>query len=382
MTRNSIVYGFAAFIGTTRQIKIPSSIGGESCLLYNTAYGSYSKKRTAGMGAIKAGINGFGRIGRCVLRALAESGREDVQVVAINSRSGLDTAAHLLQYDSTHGHFGQVAADRDAIVVGGQRIRYTQNTDIGAADWSGADVQIVLECSGAFNSRQAAAQHLQSGAKRVLISAPARDVDLSVVYGVNHHLLSGDHQIVSAASCTTNCLAPVAKVLHDNFGIVRGWMSTVHAMTADQKLLDESHADLRRARSAAGNIIPTKTGAANSIGDIIPELRGKLDGVALRVPVANVSLLDFTCQVQTPASADEVNAAMQQAAKEQLEGVLDVSDAQLVSSDFNHNAHSAIVDSSQTRSADDFIKLFAWYDNEWGFANRMLDVAAIMMTAK
>lgn len=333
------------------------------------------------MRAVSAGINGFGRIGRCVLRALVESGRGDVDIVAVNSRAEIGVAAHLLQYDSTHGKLAAtVETDGDFLVVGGRRIRYTRKSSPDAIDWAATKAELILECSGVFNSKKDVAGHLSSGARRVLISAPAADADISVVYGVNHGLLAdGDFAVVSAASCTTNCLAPVVNTLHENFGVVRGWMSTVHAMTADQKLLDESHTDLRRARAAGANIIPTKTGAAESIGAIIPALRGKLDGVALRVPVANVSLLDLTCAlVSPPPDAAAINAAFVAAANDLPPGVMMVCDAPLVSSDFNHGIYSAVVDATQTRAFGDWAKVFAWYDNEWGFANRMLDVAAAM----
>lgn len=329
---------------------------------------------------VKAGINGFGRIGRCIARALAESGRDDVEIVAINSRADARTAAHLLQYDTTHGKLAVDArADGDYLVCGGRRMRYTRFSSPEQIDWRAAGAEFIMECSGGFNSKSAAAGHLSAGARRVLISAPAKDADLSVVYGVNHgRLKEGDFAVLSAASCTTNCLAPAVKTLHDNFGVERGWATTVHAMTADQRLLDESHKDLRRARAAGASVIPTKTGAAESIGDIIPELRGKLDGVALRVPVLNVSLIDLTCRLASPpADADALNAAFAAAARAMPPGVMTVSTAPLVSSDFNHSPYSATIDATQTRLFGDWAKVFAWYDNEWGFANRMLDIAAI-----
>lgn len=329
---------------------------------------------------VRAGINGFGRIGRCVLRALAESGRGDVEIVAVNSRADISVAAHLLQYDSTHGKFApEVRADGDFLVIGEKRIRYTRESAPDEISWKEAGAELILECSGAFNSKKESVRHFCGGARKVLISAPAKDADLSVVFGVNHELLAGgDFAVVSAASCTTNCLAPVAKTLHDNFGIRRGWMTTVHAMTADQKLLDESHKDLRRARAAGASIIPTKTGAAESIGVILPELRGKLDGIALRAPVANVSLLDLTCELSAAADSDSLNAAFVSASQKMPPGVMTVCAAPLVSCDFNHGVYSAVVDATQTRAFGEWAKVFAWYDNEWGFANRMLDVAAAM----
>ena len=329
---------------------------------------------------IKAGINGFGRIGRCLLRALVESGRDDVEIVAVNSRSDIGTAAHLLQYDSTHGRFPiAVETDGEYLVVGGRRILYTRNTAVEKIKWESPGVTLVMECTGIFNNRRQAAAHLASGAQQVLISAPGKDADATIVYGVNEQLLADKKcQVVSAASCTTNCLAPVAGVLHNNFGIICGWMSTVHAMTNDQKLLDESHADLRRARAAGASIIPTKTGAAAAIGLIIPELAGKLSGCALRVPVANVSLVDLTCHLAAAADAESINKAMRAAAKSMPAGVMAVNELPLVSCDFNHNAASAVVDATQTRVIGGLAKVLAWYDNEWGFANRMLDVAVAM----
>ena len=329
---------------------------------------------------VKAGINGFGRIGRCVLRALVESERTDVDIVAINSRAEIAIAAHLLQYDSTHGKLAaEVRTEGDCLMVGGRRIRYTRASAPAQAEWKTAGADFIMECSGAFNSKTAAAGHLNSGARRVLISAPAKDADLQIVYGVNHEKLkTGDFTVISAASCTTNCLAPIVRILHDNFGVVCGWVTTVHAMTADQRLLDESHTDLRRARAAGTSVIPTKTGAAAAIGDIIPELCGKLDGIALRVPVANVSLVDLTCRLASPpADVAALNAAFVAAAAAMPPSVLAVSDLPLVSCDFNHSPYSAVADATQTRLFGDWAKVFAWYDNEWGFANRMLDVAAV-----
>jgi len=327
--------------------------------------------------AVHIGINGFGRIGRCVLRAWLESGRKDVAITKINSRSPVETAAHLLQYDTTHGALSQsVSVKGGSLNVDNQAVPYTQNTDITAVAWDDCDV--VLECTGVFNTRAEAANHLKNGAKRVIISAPAKDADATIAYGVNHPAkLDDSQQVISAASCTTNCLAPVAKTLHDNFGIAAGWMSTVHAYTADQRLLDESHPDLRRARAAAGSIIPTKTGAASSIGLVIPELQGKLDGIALRVPVPNVSLVDLTCQLENTPDADTINAAFDKAAAAMPPNVLSVNRSPLVSSDFNHAPYSAIIDATQTRAHGNLAKVLAWYDNEWGFANRMLDLAAL-----
>lgn len=329
--------------------------------------------------AVRAGINGFGRIGRCVLRALAESKRDDIDIVAINSRADVQIAAHLLKYDSTHGRFeGDVRAEDGLIIAGNRRIPYTRAAEPAEAGWGSAGVDMVLECSGAFNSRDAAAMHLRAGARRALVSAPARGADATVVFGVNHGVLKEDSglEVVSAASCTTNCLAPVAKVLDDHFGVVSGMMSTAHAVTGDQRLLDESHADLRRARAAGISIIPTKTGAAAAIGEVLPQLAGKLDGGALRVPVADVSLLELTCILERPADVGGINDAFRGATQEFPPGVLAVSEEPLVSADFIHAPHSAAVDLTQTRAQGNLARVSAWYDNEWGFALRMLDVAA------
>ena len=326
----------------------------------------------------KTGINGFGRIGRCLLRALIESERQDVAIVAINSRADIHTAAHLLQYDSTHGKFAAtVKVCGNYLSINGQQIRYRQNTDIHTIDWRADDVSTVMECSGVFCARQEAAHHLTAGAQQVLISAPGKDADATIVYGVNEQIL-GKSRIVSAASCTSNCLAPLLKILNDSFGVVDGWMSTVHAMTADQKLLDESHKDLRRARAAGANIIPTKTGAAEAIGLIIPELKGKISGAALRVPVLNVSFVDLTCRLAAVADVKSVNAAFVAAAAHFPPGVFATSDAPLVSGDYNHGIYSATADLTQTRAIGGLIRVAAWYDNEWGFVNRMLDIAALM----
>ncbi|MBE8158068.1 MAG: type I glyceraldehyde-3-phosphate dehydrogenase [Betaproteobacteria bacterium] len=330
---------------------------------------------------IKAGINGFGRIGRCVFRAASEGGLGGVEIAAINSRSDSAVAAHLLQYDGTHGRFGkEVKAGGGFLETGGRKIRYTQETSPENINWQESEVDIILECSGVFNARESAARHLSAGAKKVLVSAPCKNADATVVYGVNHNILAEKNfTVVSAASCTTNCLAPLLRVLHENFGVVQGWMTTVHAMTADQRLLDESHKDLRRARAAGFNIIPTKTGAADAIGLVIPELAGKIGGGALRVPVANVSLVDLTCLLEKQFSAAALNTAFTAAAKTFPSGVLAVDESPLVSSDYNHSIYSAVVDAGQTRAAGGLAKVFAWYDNEWGFANRMLDVAAAMV---
>ncbi|EAQ01479.1 Glyceraldehyde 3-phosphate dehydrogenase [Pseudooceanicola batsensis HTCC2597] len=323
-------------------------------------------------------INGFGRIGRNILRAIAESGRRDVEVVAINDLYPTATNAHLLQYDSVHGRFGgEITSGEDWIDAGGGRIRVTAERDPAALPWK--DVDVVLECTGIFTERQKAAAHLEAGAARVLISAPGKGADATVVMGVNEDTLSGDHLVVSNASCTTNCLAPVAKVLHDTVGIERGFMTTVHAYTGDQPTLDTGHKDLYRARAAAMSMIPTSTGAARAVGLVLPELDGRLDGVAVRVPTPNVSCVDLTFDAGRDTDAEEINAAFAAAAEGPLAGILAVTEAPLVSVDLNHSPVSATVALEQTRVLDRrMVRVLAWYDNEWGFSNRMADVAAVM----
>lgn len=327
--------------------------------------------------AVRVGINGFGRIGRCLLRAVLQPSRSDVQVVAING-SNLQLAAHLLKYDSTHGVLPHdIRAQDGNLVVDGRSIAFTNDRSFQSLDWGQHDVDVVLECTGALTSAEKLAVHFSAGAKRVLVSAPAKGADLTVVYGVNHHLLTPQTKIVSNASCTTNCLAPVAQVLHQTAEIETGLMSTVHAVTNDQKLLDATHSDARRARAAGVSIIPTKTGAAAAIGQVLPELDGKLHGVALRVPTQNVSLVDLTARVTQAVSAEAINGAMRSAAAENLRGVLAVNDAPLVSVDFNGRSESAIFDATQTAVLDGtLVKILAWYDNEVGFSHRMLDTAA------
>lgn len=327
---------------------------------------------------MRAAINGFGRIGRCLVRALAESGRDDVEIVAVNDFSPVELAAHLLSYDSTHGVFAaEVAAEDGALIVNGKAIRHT--SIIAAADlpWRELQVDVVLECTGRYTSREKAAAHLDAGAKKVVVSAPAKGADATVVYGVNEAAIPEGARIISCASCTTNCLAPLAKVMQDEIGVVAGWLNTIHAFTNDQRVLDGGHADWRRARAAGESMIPTKTGAAAAIGLVIPELDGKLDGIAVRVPTKNVSLVDFTFLAARDVSADEINAAMRAAADGAMRGVVAVNDLPLVSTDFNHNPASCIFDATQTKVTQSRLaKTLAWYDNEWGFANRMLDVAA------
>ncbi|MGH7964873.1 MAG: type I glyceraldehyde-3-phosphate dehydrogenase [Candidatus Binatia bacterium] len=326
--------------------------------------------------AVRVGINGFGRIGRNLLRAsLNEPG---LDFVAINDITDAATLAYLLRYDSVHGRLAaEVQAEKDALIVNGKKIQVLQERDPGKLPWKSAGVDLALECSGLFTDRDKAALHLSAGAKKVLISAPAKGADLTLCYGVNHTAYDpAKHHLISNASCTTNCLAPVAKVLHDTFGIKRGLMTTVHAYTNDQRILDLPHSDLRRARAAALSMIPTTTGAARAVGEVLPQLKGKLDGIAVRVPTANVSLVDLTAELEKPVTEAAVNTAMRAAAEGPLKGVLLYCEEELVSIDFNDNPHSSIFDSGLTKVMDqNFIKVFSWYDNEWGFSNRMRDVA-------
>ncbi|MBY5932924.1 type I glyceraldehyde-3-phosphate dehydrogenase [Tateyamaria omphalii] len=329
--------------------------------------------------AIKVAINGFGRIGRNVLRAIVESGRTDVEVVAINDLGPVETNAHLLQYDSVHGRFpAQVNVSGDSIDVGHGPIKVTAERNPADLPWS--DVDIVMECTGIFTSKEACQAHLENGSSRVLISAPGKNADKTIVYGVNHDALTGDDVVVSNASCTTNCLTPVAKVLQDQFGIKRGFMTTVHSYTGDQPTLDTMHKDLYRARAAAMSMIPTSTGAAKAVGLVMPELNGKLDGVAIRVPTPNVSCVDLTVEVDGDVTVEQINAAMTEAAASgPLKGVLGVTDAKLVSMDFNHDPHSSIFATDQTKVMDgNMVRILSWYDNEWGFSNRMADTAVEM----
>ena len=323
-------------------------------------------------------INGFGRIGRNVLRAIAESGRKDVEVVAINDLYDTETNAHLLRFDSVHGRFpGEVTEGSDWIDLGTGKIGITAERNPADLPWK--DVDVVLECTGLFTARDKAAAHLDAGAGRVLISAPGKEVDNTVVMGVNHGSLAADQTVISNASCTTNCLAPVAKVLNDTVGIYRGFMTTVHSYTGDQPTLDTGHKDLYRARAAAMSMIPTTTGAAKAVGLVLPELAGKLDGVAIRVPTPNVSCVDLTFDAGRDTTVDEINEAMIAAANGPLKGVLDVTDKPLVSIDLNHAPASSTFALDQTRVMDGrMVRILTWYDNEWGFSNRMADVAALM----
>ena len=325
-------------------------------------------------------INGFGRIGRNVLRAIVESGRTDVRVVAINDLAPVETNAHLLEFDSIHGRFpGTVTTTETTLDAGQGPIRVTAQRDPAALPWG--DIDVVLECTGIFTTRDAAAAHLANGATRVLVSAPCKGADRTIVYGVNHDSLSPADRVVSNASCTTNCLAPVAQVLHAAIGINRGFMTTIHSYTGDQPTLDTMHKDLYRARAAAVNIIPTTTGAARAVGLVLPDLAGRLDGTAIRVPTPNVSCVDLTFEATRPTTAQAINDAITQATGGALSGILGVTGRELVSSDFNHNPHSAIFATDQTRVMDEpgtMCRVLAWYDNEWGFSNRMVDTAAAM----
>ena len=330
--------------------------------------------------AIKVAINGFGRIGRNVLRAIIEAKRRDIVVVAINDLADATANARLLKHDSVHGPFhGSVTVEGDHLVVDGHRIRVTAERDPAKLPHGEMDVDIAMECTGFFTDAGKAGAHLTAGAKRVLISAPGKGVDLTVVYGVNHDKLTADHKIVSNASCTTNCLAPFAMVLDREFGIVKGLMTTVHAYTNDQKILDQIHDDPRRARAAGMSMIPTTTGAARAVGEVLPQLKGKLDGSAVRVPTPNVSLVDLTFQAGRSVTRDEVNAALKAAADGELKGILDFTDEPLVSIDLNHNPASSTIDSLETSViGGDLVRVVSWYDNEWGFSNRMADTAIAM----
>jgi glyceraldehyde 3-phosphate dehydrogenase len=335
---------------------------------------------------VRVAINGYGRIGRNILRSHYEGGKKhDLAIVAINDLGPPETNAHLTRYDTTHGKFpGKVEVDGDHMVVDGDRIRVTAQRDPAQLPWKDLGVDVVLECTGFFTSKEKASAHLRGGAKKVIISAPgAKDVDATIVYGVNHKTLKSAHTVISNASCTTNCLAPMVKVLHDRIGVVQGLMTTVHAYTNDQVLTDVYHEDLRRARAATMSMIPTKTGAAAAVGLVLPELNGKLDGFAIRVPTINVSIVDLTFTAARPTTVDEVNASMKAAAEGELKGVLEYSKAPLVSVDFNHNPASSIFDATLTKvTGGTLVKALAWYDNEWGFSNRMLDATVALMDAK
>ncbi len=330
--------------------------------------------------AIRVAINGFGRIGRLVLRAIVESGRRDIEIVSVNDLGPVETNAHLLRYDSVHGRFpANVTVDGEFMIAAGHRIKVTAHRDPAQLPHKQLDVDIAMECTGLFTSKEKASAHLKAGAKRVLISAPADGVDMTVVYGVNHQKLTKEHHVISNGSCTTNCLAPLAKVLNDAVGIEKGVMTTIHSYTNDQPTQDALHKDLYRARAAALSMIPTSTGAAKAIGLVLPELKGKLDGVSVRVPTPNVSLVDLKFVASRATTVEEINNAVKAAAAGPLKGVLDVVDAPLVSIDFNHDPASSSFALDQTKVMDgNFVSVMSWYDNEWGFSNRMADVAVAL----
>lgn len=331
--------------------------------------------------AIRVAINGFGRIGRLAYRAIAESGRKDVEVVAINDLGSAAANAHLLMFDSVHGRFpGEITATDDTITVNGHAVKVLAERDPSKLPWKDLNIDIVYECTGIFTSKEKASVHLAAGAKRVLVSAPSDGADMTVVYGVNDDKLTDKDLIVSNASCTTNCMAPVAKILQDNFGIKHGYMTTIHSYTGDQRTVDTLHKDLHRARAAALNIIPTSTGAAKAVGLVIPELKGKFDGSAIRVPTPNVSVVDLCVVLDKNVTEAEVNAAMKKASTEgRLKGILGYNELPLVSTDFNHSNFSSVFDAPQTKVIEgNFLRVLSWYDNEWGFSNRMSDTAVAM----
>jgi glyceraldehyde 3-phosphate dehydrogenase len=330
---------------------------------------------------VKAAINGFGRIGRLVYRALLESGRTDIEIIAINDPSPFETSAHLLKYDSVHGRVKEdVTLNGDVMDVNGRKVKMFGERNPADIPWGDLGVDIVLECSGFFTKREDAQKHIQAGAKKVLISAPASDEDITIVYGVNSDDLKPEHTIVSNASCTTNCLAPVAKTLHDAIGIESGFMTTIHAYTGDQRIVDTAHKDLHRARAGAVNMIPTSTGAAKAVGKVLPDLNDKLDGVSVRVPTPNVSLVDLKFVPSRATTVEEINDAIKAATQSNLKGVLDAYSEPLVSSDFNHDPHSSIFSYAGTKVLNNgkLVRVMSWYDNEWGFSNRMLDTATHM----
>ncbi|MDR3448254.1 MAG: type I glyceraldehyde-3-phosphate dehydrogenase [Alphaproteobacteria bacterium] len=334
---------------------------------------------------IRVAINGFGRIGRLVLRAAFDAGREDIEIVAINDLAPPETNAHLLKYDSVHGRFGgDVSVDGNDLIINGKRVKGLQVSDPAKLGWGDLGIDVAMECSGRFTKRDDAAKHLTAGAKKVLVSAPATDEDLTVVYGVNHQDLKASHTIVSNASCTTNCLAPVAFVLHNAIGITHGFMTTIHSYTGDQRTVDTMHSDLHRARAAAINLIPTSTGAAKAVGKVLPALKGKLDGTSIRVPTPNVSVVDFKFVSNRETSVEEVNTAISAAAGNgPLKGILGTYTEPLVSTDFNHDKRSSIFAINETKVIEKtFVRVMSWYDNEWGFSNRMSDTAVAMMKAK
>jgi len=333
--------------------------------------------------SIKIGINGFGRIGRMVLRSIIENNRKDLEVVAINNRGNSEISSFLLKHDTIHGKLkAKISYSEKAIEINGKKISLISETEISKIDWKKYNVNVVLECTGKFNTKEKSSLHINSGAKKVLVSAPCKGAT-NIVFGVNQKILKKNDDVIAAASCTTNCLAPVAKVINDNFGIERGFMTTIHSYTSDQRLLDNSHKDLRRARSAPGSMIPTTTGATKSLADVIPELKGKVEGISIRVPTPNVSLVEFIFSSKKDMSVEQINNSFIKASKSELKNILDTNNEQLVSSDFNHDPHSSIVDLSLTKVADKkMAKVSAWYDNEWGFANRMCDLAVYLGNLK
>ena len=326
--------------------------------------------------ALKVGINGFGRIGRMVLRSIIENNRKDLEIVAINNRGSNEVSSFLLKHDTIHGELkARINHSDKSIEINGKKIDMIHETEISKIDWKKYKVDVVLECTGKFNTKEKSAQHIKSGAKKVVVSAPCKNT-INIIFGVNEKSLKSSDQVISAASCTTNCLAPVAKVLNENFGVESGFMTTIHSYTPDQRLLDNSHKDLRRSRSAPNSIIPTTTGATKSLGDVLPELKGKVEGISIRVPTPNVSLVEFVFSSSKNLTAEEINNSFLKASKSKLKNILDTNNEPLVSSDFNHNSHSAIVDLSLTKVvANKMAKVSAWYDNEWGFASRMCDLA-------
>jgi len=332
----------------------------------------------------RVSINGFGRIGRLVLRAIFESGRNDISVVAINDLANIETNAHLIKYDTVHGTFnGDVKVEGSNLVINGHVISTTQERDPAHLPWAEHNIDVAMECSGFFRKREEAQKHLQAGASKVLISAPAVDEDITVVYGVNSDKLTADHKIVSNASCTTNCLAPVAHALNQAVGIKHGFMTTIHSYTGDQRIVDTMHSDLHRARAGAQNMIPTSTGAAKAVGKVLPELNGKLDGVSMRVPTPNVSVVDLKFVAEKDTNIEEINEAVKAAADGPMKGVLGYYDEPLVSSDFNHDPHSSIFALNETRVMDGrLVRIMSWYDNEWGFSNRMSDTAVKLASLK
>jgi glyceraldehyde 3-phosphate dehydrogenase len=327
--------------------------------------------------AVRVGINGFGRIGRLAMRAAMEARRNDVEFVAVNDLGAVNVNAHLLKYDSVHGTYpGEVKSDADSITVDGKKVKVLQQRDPTKLPWGDMGVDVVFECTGIFSDRDKAAVHLESGAPRVLVSAPSKGADATIVYGVNHNVLTKDHKVVSNASCTTNCLAPPVYVIDKLVGLESGYMTTIHAYTGDQRIVDTLHKDLRRARAAALSMIPTTTGAARAVGLVLPHLAGKLDGSAIRVPTPNVSVVDLVFIAKKSTTVAEINDAIQEAANGDLKGIMACNKAPLVSIDFNHDPHSSVFDTSQTQVVDGkLVRILAWYDNEWGFSNRMSDTA-------